>query len=183
LNRLDVEGLVRTLSRAGGVVVAETSEQEMVDIYELRMILDSGSARLACQRMSDADLERLREIVEETKRVTPEGNVHAIVQAHAKFHFLLYAASGNPELERVARNLWDRSYRFRVMALSNAENARRGLAQHAEILAALQARDAVRAAALAEAHDQSSIQHLRPRLAKMAGSETTGLGPPAPGGR
>jgi DNA-binding GntR family transcriptional regulator len=161
LNRLESEGLVKTLSRSGGVVVADISEQEMADIYELRAILDSASTRLACERMSDDELKRLAEIVVETERVTRAKDLNAIVQAHAEFHYLIYAACGNAELTRVARNLWDRSYRFRVMALRSEENARHGLAQHAAILAALQARDAGQAVALAEEHDRSSIRHLR----------------------
>jgi DNA-binding GntR family transcriptional regulator len=165
LNRLEAEGLVKTLSRVGGVIVAEASEQEMVDIYEFRAILDTASVRLACERMSDEDLARLGQIIEETERATQARDLNAIVQAHAEFHRLIYAACGNAELTRVARNLWDRSYRFRAMALRNEENARRGLEQHAAILAALQARDIGRAAALAEEHDQSTIRHLRARAA------------------
>ena len=164
LNRLEAEGLVKTLSRTGGVVVAEASEQEMVSIYELRAILDTASTRLACERMSDEDLARLQAIVVETERVTQANDSQAIVQVHAQFHYLIYAACGNPELTRVAQNLWDRSYRYRVLALGNAENARRGLAQHRAILAALQARDLQRAVAAAEEHDQASIRHLRGRM-------------------
>jgi len=164
LNRLEAEGLVKTLSRAGGVVVAETSEQEMVDIYEFRAILDTACTRLACERMSDEALAHLGQIVEETERMTQAKDLNASVQAHAEFHYLIYAACGNAELTRVARNLWDRSYRFRAMALRNEENARRGLAQHAAILAALQARDLDRAVALAEEHDHSTIRHLRSRM-------------------
>ena len=164
LNRLEAEGLVKTLSRTGGVVVAEASEQEMVSIYELRSILDTASTRLACERMNDEDLARLRAIVDETERATQANALQAIVHAHAQFHFLIYAACGNPELMRVAQNLWDRSYRYRVLALSNADNAQRGLAQHRAILAALQTRDIVRAAQAAEEHDHASIQHLRGRL-------------------
>jgi DNA-binding GntR family transcriptional regulator len=161
LNRLEAEGLVKTLSRTGGVIVAEASEQEMVGIYELRAILDAASTRLACERMSDEDLVRLRAIVDETERATVAGDLQAIVQTHAQFHYLIYAACGNPELTRVAQNLWDRSYRYRVLALSSAENARRGLAQHRAILAALESRDPQRAVAAAEEHDQASIRHLR----------------------
>lgn len=161
LNRLEAEGLVQTLSRGGGMVVAAATEQEMVDIYELRAILDSASTRLACERMGGEDLASLADIVAETERVTQEKDLQGIVRSHAAFHQLLYAASGNAELLRVARNLWDRSYPFRVMALSSEENALRGLAQHAAILAALQARDAARAVALAEEHNRSSIRHLR----------------------
>jgi DNA-binding GntR family transcriptional regulator len=164
LNRLEAEGLVQTHSRTGGVVVADTSEPAMLDIYELRVILDSHSTRLACERMSDEELSRLREIVQETERITPGGETLAIVQAHEAFHALIYAACGNVELTRVTRNLWDRSYRFRVLALRDPENARRGLAQHQAILGAIQARDPARAAALAEEHDRASIRHLRSRV-------------------
>jgi DNA-binding GntR family transcriptional regulator len=51
-----------------------------------------------------------------------------------------------------------------MLALSSEQNARSGLAQHRAILRALQARDAKRAVALAEEHDQSSIRHLRSRI-------------------
>ena len=164
LNRLEAEGLVKTLSRMGGVVVAETSEREMADIYEFRAILDSASVRLACERMSEQELARLGQIVEETERATQARELNAIVQAHAEFHHLIYTACGNAELTRVARNLWDRSYRFRAMALRNEENARRGLEQHAGIFAAIRARDATQAVALAEEHDHSTIRHLRGRI-------------------
>lgn len=179
LNRLEAEGLVKTLSRAGGVVVAEISEQEAADIYELRSILDSASTRLACERMSEDDVVRLREIVEETERVTKAKNLNAIVQSHAEFHYLIYAACGNAELTRVARNLWDRSYRFRVMALSSEENARRGLAQHKAILEALGARNPRRAAALAEDHNRASIQHLRTCVADLRESRSIASSPAA----
>jgi DNA-binding GntR family transcriptional regulator len=184
LNRLEAEGLVKTLSRSGGVVVADISEQEMAAIYELRAILDSASTRLACERMSDDDLKRLAEIVAETERVTRAKDLNAIVQAHAEFHYLIYAACGNAELTRVARNLWDRSYRFRVMALCSEENARHGLAQHAAILAALQTRDAGQAVALAEEHDRSSIRDLRSRMKAVGdphdGRQTAAATPASP---
>jgi DNA-binding GntR family transcriptional regulator len=175
LNRLEAEGLVRTLGRNGGVVVAETSEQQMVDIYELRAIIDAASARLACERASDEDLARLQTIVDETERATEVNDLSGIVQGHAAFHEMLYEASGNAELIRVARNLWDRSYRFRVMALGNEENARRGLEQHRAILAALQARDPERAVAAAEEHNRSSIRHLRGRVTSAGRRPEVGL--------
>lgn len=181
LKRLEAEGLVKTPSRSGGVVVVEISEQEMVDIYELRAILDSASTRLACERMSDDDLRRLQQIIEETTRVTETRDLSGIVQAHADFHALIYAACGNAELTRVTRNLWDRSYRFRAMALSDEENARRGLAHHAAILAALQARDTERAVRLAEEHDQTSIRHLRSRIQDAAGRRASESPTPAEG--
>lgn len=171
LNRLQAEGLVQSVSRSGAMLVAEASEQEMVDLYELRAILDTASTRLACERMSAESLGRLRDIVAETERATEASELQAIVQAHAAFHALIYRASGNAELARVAQNLWDRTCRFRMLALSSEENARRGLEQHRAILGALETRDAQRAVALADEHDQSSIQHLRTRLGHALSAE------------
>jgi DNA-binding GntR family transcriptional regulator len=165
LNRLEAEGLAQTQSRGGGMVVADATEREMADIYELRAILDAASTRLACERMSEAEVARLAAIVEETRRVTEAKDLQAIVRAHAEFHELIYSASGNAELVRVARNLWARSSRYRILALSDEENARRGLEQHAAILEAIQARDPARAVAMADEHDRSSIRHLRSRMA------------------
>jgi DNA-binding GntR family transcriptional regulator len=55
--------------------------------------------------MTEADLARLQEIVTETERVTQAGDPQATIQAHTDFHYLIYTAGGNAELERVARNL------------------------------------------------------------------------------
>jgi DNA-binding GntR family transcriptional regulator len=165
LNRLEAEGLAQTLTRGGGMTVADATEREMVDIYELRAILDGASTRLACERMTEDELTRLQAVVEDTRRATEARDLQAIVRTHAAFHELIYSASGNAELVRVARNLWARSSRYRIIALSDEDNARRGLEQHAAILEAIRARDAARAVALADEHDRSSIRHLRSRMA------------------
>jgi DNA-binding GntR family transcriptional regulator len=161
LNRLESEGLVQTTS-GKGLVVAITTPEDLVNIFEFRAILDSHSHRLACERINQADLDRLQEIVDRTEKLTPDGDIHELVRAHAEFHYVIYAACGNPELERVARSLWDRSYRYRVMALSNKDIALLTLDEHKEILAALKGRDAQRVGELLVTHNRYSILRLRP---------------------
>lgn len=166
LGRLEAEGLVRTLSRVGDVIVTEMSAQEMVEIFELRLILESHSTRLACERMTETILAQLQSILEETERVTRARDLQAIIQAHTDFHYMIHASCGNRETERVARSLWDRSFRFRFVALKDPVHARRGLEEHRKILAAVGARDPERAAALAEEHNRESIRYLRQRMAR-----------------
>ena len=114
-----VRGLVKAVTKKM-VVVATIAIQALVDIFELRAVLDSYRHKPACERISQEEIDRLKEIVEHTEKFTPEGDIHVLVRSHAEFHFPIYAAGGNPELERIARSLWDRSYRYRVMALSKA---------------------------------------------------------------
>jgi len=81
---------------------------------------------------------------------------------------VIYAACGNPELERVGRSLWDRSYRYRVMALANKEIALLTLEEHKEILAALKERSPPRVGDLLVRHNRYSITRL---LANTSGKD------------
>jgi DNA-binding GntR family transcriptional regulator len=175
LRRLEAEGLVQTLAKRG-VVVATIASQELQNIFELRAVLDSYSHRLACERIGEEELGRLQDILDRTETLTPDGDIHELVRAHAEFHFVIYAACGNPELERVARSLWDRSYRYRVIALSTKAIARLTLDEHREILAALRERNAQRVEALLVQHNRVSIERLLPGV---AGAEGAADAPPA----
>jgi DNA-binding GntR family transcriptional regulator len=172
LTRLEAEGFVQTTARRG-LVVAPMTPRELIDIFELRAILDGHSVRLACKRIGETDFARLREIVDRTERLTSAGNTHELVQAHAEFHYGIYAASGNAELERVARNLWGRCYRFRLMGLANAETARLSLQAHRDILQALQERDGDRAATLVSRESQMNIDRLLPSIEETGAAENT----------
>jgi DNA-binding GntR family transcriptional regulator len=159
LTRLEAEGLVQTTSRKG-VIVAITTPQDLVNIFELRAILDSHSHRLACEKIGGSDLTHLQEIVERTEKLTPDGDIHELVRAHAEFHYVIYAACGNPELEHAARSLWDRSYRYRLMALAKKEIALLTLEEHKEILAALKERNPQHVEDLLVRHNRYSITRL-----------------------
>lgn len=171
LMRLESEGLVQTSARKG-VVVSTMTPKELVDIFELRAILDSQSARLACRRLTPDDLDRLQRNLEATERLTPDGRLEDLVRHHAEFHYGIYSACDNAELERVARNLWDRSYRFRVKGLQDRELALRSLAAHRAILAALCDRDEERVAQLISDENHLIISTLLPDLREREGRET-----------
>ncbi|MHB0869218.1 MAG: GntR family transcriptional regulator [Chloroflexota bacterium] len=159
LNRLEAEGLVRT-APPKGVVVAEMTMQELLDIFELRALIDSYVARRACEFLGDAEISRLQEIVDVTAQLSEGRDIHKLVQAHADFHHLIYSACGNAELNRIARSLWDRSYRYRVTGLLNRAVALSSLDDHRAILQALREGDALRAEELMAKHNQQTIDRI-----------------------
>ncbi len=163
LTRVETEGLVETASRKGMRVVSMTLEK-LRNIFELRAVLDSYSHRLACERISAEELARLQAIVDRTEKLTPDGDIDELVCAHSEFHYVIYASCGNSELETVAHRLWNRSYRYRVMALSQKDIAQFTLEEHKEILAALRTRDAERVEELLVKHNRFSISRLLPTL-------------------
>ena len=158
VNRLEAEGLVRTAAK--GVVVAKMTPRELLELFEVRALIDSYVARRACTLLSHGDLGRLEQIVEATAQLSDGGDVQEIVRAHADFHDVIYAASGNAELTRIAQSLWDRTYRYRLAGLANKSVALSSLDDHRAILEALKERDPSRAEALMSEHNQHTMDRV-----------------------
>lgn len=171
LNRLEAEGLVRT-TPFKGAVVARMSMRELLDVFEARALVDSYTARTACTRLSEPDLEQLVEVTEATAELSVNGDLNKLVQAHADFHFIIYAGCGNAELNRIARSLWDRSYLYRLTDLRNRVSALTSLEEHRTVLQALRDRDPQRAGELMARHNQEVIKRLLGRVSEPDGRET-----------
>ncbi len=158
LNRLEAEGLVRTAAK--GVVVAKMTPEELLDLFEVRALIEGYVARKACPRLTEDDLAQLGRIVQATADLSDGRDVQEVVRAHEEFHDVIYAASGNAELTRIARSLWDRTYRYRLAGLANREVALSSLEDHRAILEAFQARDASRAEALMSEHNRHTMDRV-----------------------
>ncbi len=158
LNRLEAEGLVRTAAK--GVVVAEMTPRELLDLFEVRAVVDGYAARRACTLISEDDIRRLEQIVEATAQLSNGGNVQEVLKAHEDFHDVIYAASGNAELTRIARSLWDRTYRYRLAGLASREVTLSSLADHRAILEAFKEKDPSRAEKLMSGHNQHTVDRV-----------------------
>jgi DNA-binding GntR family transcriptional regulator len=149
LQRLVLEGLVRR-DRAGWVV-HEHSPEEIRAIYEVRAALEGYAAFLAAGRVTEDDLSALHALYPDgvaAYELGPDDQV----ERNERFHDGVIAAAGNARLtELCSRN---RQYYFnhRIASRYGAEETRRSIEGHREILEALARRDARAAEAHARAH-------------------------------
>src|SRR5882672_10806283 len=67
LNRLMVEGFL-TRAPNKGFIGRPLDAKQIYDLYELRAALETGIARLACERASDEDLAELEDFVKSSIR-------------------------------------------------------------------------------------------------------------------
>jgi DNA-binding GntR family transcriptional regulator len=109
LTRLEQEGLVETTSFKGAMVTGY-SRQDLIEIYELRELLENAAARAAAESMPDADRDRLRRICRESRKLKKgndaaglaalisefPGRIEASVDEHEKI--LEAIAARDPEL-------------------------------------------------------------------------------------
>jgi DNA-binding GntR family transcriptional regulator len=149
LKRLEQDGLVERSGR--GVRLKERSPEEILEIYEVRVVLEAAAARAAAVKRTELDLSRL-EAIHQEMAVLAEGDVDGRVTWNNRFHQALWKASHNSTLEDVISRLISHLVRYPQTTLSFPGRWERVLAEHEELLAALRAQDAERAAAIAAEH-------------------------------
>lgn len=140
LKRLMAEGLVR-VDPIRGIVVSDVDARELEEIFVIREVLEGLAARLAAERVSSADLTKLKLLMDMMRDSVASGQWDAMVQASTKFHDVLHQAAGNERLRELSRSLLDFVRRFSTQALGSTERATEVLSEHESIIKALEEHD------------------------------------------
>ncbi len=113
------------------------------DIMEARIAIERQAIRLACQRGTAADLERLQDALEAIRATISDAEGGAA--ADYAFHAALVEAAHSPTLSSLyagISNLLKRSHRRRRERISGADMHAYLVEHHASLIAALAAREA-----------------------------------------
>ena len=140
LRRLEAEALVRIDGRRGARV-AELSNADIHEIYEMRIVLEGRCLRLAMSNLSDADAAQLVAVAEEMEEKAT--NRSEGLGARRAFYGALYEHAERPRMRRVIFQLRDNIARYHL--LTNRELSRKA---HSDLRSAIPAADDERAAGL-----------------------------------
>jgi len=140
LRRLELEGLV-VRTRYQGTSVLQLSPNDILDLLDVREMLEGLVARSAAKRASGADLEKLGSIFREVEAANISGEYREYLDHAMQFHDLLATMSGNEFLERLMQNMHDRIRLIGGRTILLPGRAQRALDEHRALIAALAARD------------------------------------------
>jgi DNA-binding GntR family transcriptional regulator len=84
-----------------GVRVLQLSTNEIVDAYALRLLLESASARAAAIHRTQAQVERMFFLVEQTKDLMTLNDMSRQRQLNREFHLSVVAAGGNQLMSKM----------------------------------------------------------------------------------
>ena len=159
LHRLAEEGLVEINPNRGAVVLG-IGEEELVDIYKIRIRLEGLASAEAAKRISDEDLKKLRETVELAEFYIARQNAERLKELDTEFHDIIYRASGNRALCRTLSELHRsiKFYRKRSFAVPN--RLEKSVAEHVEILRAIECGDSEAADRLTREHIEAALENL-----------------------
>lgn len=97
LTRLLGEGLVSP-GKKGGYFVMSLTAKNILEIKELREILEIGALKLAIQKIEEKDIERLEVISEDFTRMVKKGYFDGACEADVRFHETLISLADNKKL-------------------------------------------------------------------------------------
>jgi DNA-binding GntR family transcriptional regulator len=146
VRQLEALGLAEHVPHHGAKVVALDAE-ELRDLFQVRLALETMAVRRAAERFSDEDAGRAGELLGACVDARARGDLRRAMRAHGEFHFALYAAAGSAWLVRLIRPAWESCERYRAALLAVQGSLQdRHQEIDRELLAACAGRDAERAA-------------------------------------
>lgn len=140
LRQLESEGLV-TIYPHRAVMVSELSADDLEQIYAVRIHLEIMAAQLAVPNLTDSDIAEIRRIHQEIIQGIDDANLASFAEKDRAFHLALYRAANNKFLSRLIDDLRKASLRF-LTVYASVERLPNAVAEHEEIIAAAEARDA-----------------------------------------
>ena len=140
IRMLELEGLAVTIPRKGAEV-AKMTVKDMEDVLEVREALDELAARIACNKITEEQLQTLSKVKDAFEESTKTTDIKQIAMYDEKFHDVIYESTGNVRLVNLLNNLREQIYRYRVEYLKNVEVYPRLIEEHETILKALQDRN------------------------------------------
>lgn len=154
LARLEPTGLVRREARRGWTVAPALTRSELLDVLELRAVVEPYLVRRACERADESLLASLDAALERQLAAPtgPDyGNYRAYLEADWELHRLIARASGSAVAQRAfdVLSLFLKRYQFFEHVVSDAEQTR---AEHAAVVAAVRGGDPAAAATAMSEH-------------------------------
>jgi DNA-binding GntR family transcriptional regulator len=151
LAQLRLEGLVRILPHRGAFVFT-LSQQEVVDICELRLALEATALRAAIERNRDAFAGSLGAIVHRMRRTQARGDVRAYLNEDTRFHQCFFDHCGNSLMARNYGMFVGKIAALRTHLAQKPQHTELSFREHETMLAAVAGGDVATAVAVLDVH-------------------------------
>ena len=166
LLRLAQENILQESGR--GMVVIGISNDDMLDMYDIRLHLEGEVARRAARNITEEQLSQLYELTDLQRfYINKQGNGSSehTKNLDSQFHELLYTASGSKSYTDVLVRIHKKMTKYRIASISKQSRALQSNEEHMAICEALASHDPDRAEQAVLAHVRNAMnrmEHLEP---------------------
>jgi DNA-binding GntR family transcriptional regulator len=111
------------------------------EAYPLIGVLEGLAIRLACRRLTEADLRHMEELTGEMERCGRRGDTEALMLADNNFHGVLHERAENTRLHRVVADLRRRLQRMEYVFFSTPQAVQASVRRHRSLVSLLRRGD------------------------------------------
>ena len=154
LNVLAAEGFVELHPNRGAMVI-DWSRENLLQVFDLRVMLEAYGCELAATHATSEDLLTLRAEADQFSEWVAKANrrhMNAIAESNNRLHRAILEASKNRHLASLLTAVVQVPMVSQTFALYDQAALARSAAHHQEIVKAIEARDSVLPQALIRAH-------------------------------
>lgn len=155
LHRLQTRGLLEQ-APGRGLVVAEISRQQVVELYAMRELLEGAAARLAAQHAGPSDVAAMRGVLEDFRKAAPDAR--RLARINRLFHAAIHEAAHNRYLSQSLDDFSDTLALLRGTTFSVRGRWKSELAENVELVDAIERRDADAAEAAARCNMRNAME-------------------------
>ena len=162
IHKLEAEGIVSHRARLGAVVNS-LSYTQVIELYDMRLVLEQTAAEMAAQHASTVEIDALQDLNDLLASAGDPARAAAINQ---DFHACLYLAARNQFLLQATRGLNNVLILLKPTTLADEQRIKTACQDHQNIIDALRIRDAKIAGQAAAIHLLDSLRYRLKTLSK-----------------
>ncbi len=170
LSRLEREDLVNIYPNRGAFVV-EITREDIIEIYDLREVLEGLAARQTAEKIDSRGIKRFRDLINSMEDSLEEDDLEEYSSHDSKFHGLLGRISGNDRLKKMIKNL---RYQARILMSSSVQipgRAKESIQEHKQIFASLREGNCQEAEEKVRRHTKNTKDIVLEHYEEIGGSE------------
>ena len=163
IRMLELEGLVKMVPRRGAEV-ANITESDLQDAFEVRNALEKLAIELACERMTSEQIDRLKANAKEFQEAANQNDAEKLARIDEEFHDIIFEATNNQRLIQLLNNLRQQFYRYRLECLKDKNSHQSLLEQHMTIIDNIENKNVEAATANITAHITNQVNVVSKRI-------------------
>ena len=138
LQRLAADGLIE-LSAHTGATVRGYTDRDMIELFEVRALLESRAAFLAARHRSDAQVDEMRELCRRMEAIAEAepGRRDEFAPLNNRLHMVILEASDQHKLAMTATRLIELNFVLQSYRRFDSSDLERSFSEHRRILDAI----------------------------------------------
>jgi len=156
IRRLEQENIIEDTSK--GLTVIGISHEDMPDMYEIRLHIETLATERAAENITDEALKEMADVIDMQYYYTSKqkaqqiDNSDSIKDFDSRFHEIIYEQCGSKPFADLLIPLHKRMIKFRKASVTLNSRAEASCREHTEIFEALKAHDGKKAGELMRIH-------------------------------